>query len=68
MKKNAPAGWAVPTNKIRRRAQPTLWTQIYFCLGCLLFAAAAVPAEAKLNAFASILPQAYLGNKGQFTY
>ena len=59
MKKDAAAGWAVPTNKIRRWAQSTLQRCKYFCVGCLLLVAAAVPAEAKLNVFVSILPQAY---------
>jgi zinc transport system substrate-binding protein len=63
MKKNAHAGWAVPTDKIRRWAQPTLHRYNYLCLGCLLFAAATGSAEAKLNVFASILPQAYFAER-----
>ena len=63
MKKNAAAGWAVPTNKIQRWAHPALRTYKYFCLGCLLFAAAAGSAEARLNVFVSILPQAYFAER-----
>jgi len=63
MKKNAAAGWAVPTNKIQRWAHPALRTYKYFCLGCLLFAAAAGHAEARLNVFVSILPQAYFAER-----
>ena len=63
MKNDASAGWAVPTNKIRLCAQPALRTCKYFCLGCLLFAAAANPAEARLNVFVSILPQAYFAER-----
>jgi zinc transport system substrate-binding protein len=59
MKKNAYTAWAVTSNKIRWRAQPILTLSAYFFLVCLLFAAAAGPAEAKLNVFVSILPQAY---------
>ncbi len=49
MKKNASAG----------SPRPAMHRYTYLCLGCLLFAAAAGPADAKLNACVSILPQAY---------
>jgi zinc transport system substrate-binding protein len=62
MAKNAAAGWAVPTSKIRR-AQPGRRGYACFCLVCLLFLAAAEPAESKLNAFVSILPQAYIAQR-----
>ena len=53
MKKNADAGLA----------KHTVRTYKYFYLGCLLLVAAAGPAEAKLNVFVSILPQAYFAER-----
>jgi len=63
MEKNIPAGWAMPTSKIQRRARHTLQKYACFCLVCLLLVAAAQPAAAKLNAFVSILPQAYIAQR-----
>ena len=53
MKKNAAAGLA----------KCALRTYTYFCFSCLLLAAAAGAAHAKLNVFVSILPQAYFAGQ-----
>jgi len=50
-------------NIVRQWTEPPLRMYKYFCLCCLLFAAAAGSAEARLHVFVSILPQAYFAER-----